>query len=176
MVVSSHAGAGRVDATSAIPTGQLGIELSRVVASWSGWRHDAPMSQPMNVPPPPPPAITGNVGKPRPVGITILLMIVTIGIYAVVWQYFVFEENKKWSGVGIGGLVALLLSLVCGIINIFLLPNEIQAIYEQDRRESPMTWKTGLWILLPLAGVFIWVWKCQAALNDFWVSKGATPV
>jgi hypothetical protein len=88
----------------------------------------------------------------------------------------VFEENKRWSGVGIGGLVALLLSLVCGIINIFLLPNEIQAIYEQDRRESPMTWKTGLWILLPLVGVFIWVWKCQAALNDFWVSKGATPV
>jgi hypothetical protein len=101
---------------------------------------------------------------------------VTLGIYAIVWQYFVFDENKRWSGVGIGGLVALLLSLVCGIINIFLLPNEIQAIYEQDRRESPMTWKTGLWILLPLVGAFIWVWKCQSALNDFWVSKGTTPV
>ena len=56
--------------------------------------------------PPPPPAATGNVGKPRPVGITILLMIVTLGIYAVVWHYFVFEENKKWNGLGIGGLVA----------------------------------------------------------------------
>ena len=138
--------------------------------------HDGPMTDPVSVPPPPPPAITGNVGKPRAVGITILLMIVTLGIYAIVWQYFVFDENKRWSGVGIGGLVALLLSLVCGIINIFLLPNEIQAIYEQDRRESPMTWKTGLWILLPLVGAFIWVWKCQSALNDFWVSKGATPV
>jgi hypothetical protein len=134
------------------------------------------MTEPVSVPPPPPPAITGNVGKPRPVGITILLMIVTLGIYGVVWEYFVFEENKKWSGVGIGGLVALLFALVCGIINIFLLPTEIRAIYEQDRRESPLSWKVGLWILLPLVGFFIWVWKCQSALNDFWVTKGATPV
>lgn len=134
------------------------------------------MTDPVSVPPPPPPAITGNVGKPRPVGITILLMIVTLGIYAIVWQYFVFEENKRWNGLGIGGLVAVLLSIVCGIINMFLLPSEIQAIYQQDGRESPMTWKTGWWILLPLFGVFIWVWKCQSALNDFWVSKGAPAV
>ena len=134
------------------------------------------MTDPVSVPPPPPPAITGNVGKPRPVGITILLMIVTLGIYGIVWEYFVFEENKRWSGVGIGGLVALLLALVCGIINIFLLPTEIRAIYVQDRRESPLSWKVGLWILLPLVGFFIWVWKCQEALNDFWVSKGATAV
>src|SRR6478609_9049788 len=140
-----------------------------------GHHHDR-MTDPMSVPPPPPPATTGNVGKPRPVGITILLMIVTLGIYALVWQYMVFEENKRWSGVGLGGLVALLLALVCGIINIFMLPNEIQAIYEQDRRPTPMTWKAGLWILLPLVGAFIWVWKCQSALNDFWASKGAPAV
>jgi hypothetical protein len=130
----------------------------------------------MNVPPPPPPAVTGSVGKPRSVGITILLMIVTLGIYAIVWEYFVFEENKRWSGVGIGGLVALLFALVCGIINIFMLPTEITAIYAQDARESPVSWKVGLWILLPLVGVFIWVWKCQEAMNDFWVSKGAPAI
>jgi len=134
------------------------------------------MTDPVSVPPPPPPAITGNVGKPRAVGVTILLMIVTLGIYGIVWEYFVFEENKKWSGVGVGGLVALLFAIVCGIINVFLLPTEIKAIYEQDGRESPMTWLTGLWVLLPLVGFFIWVWKCQAALNGFWVSKGATAV
>jgi hypothetical protein len=130
---------------------------------------------PPSVPPPPPPATTGHVGKPRNVGVTILLMIVTLGIYAIVWEYFVFEENKRWAGVGIGGLVGLLFALLCGIINVFLLPNEIQAIYEQDQRTTPITWKTGLWILLPLVGAFIWVWRCQSALNDFWVSKGATP-
>ena len=137
-------------------------------------------------PPPPPPGLSGPIPPGQPpsdiggvfysVGLTILLMIVTLGIYALVWQYFVFEENKRWSGVGLGGLVALLLALVCGIINIFMLPNEIQAIYEQDRRPTPMTWKTGLWILLPLVGAFIWVWKCQSALNDFWASKGAPAV
>ena len=131
------------------------------------------MTEPMNVPPPPVPALTGNVGKPRGVGITILLMIVTLGIYGIVWEYFVFDENKRWSGVGIGGLVALLLALVCAIINVFLLPSEIKAIYEQDGREGPVSPLTGLWILLPLVGFFIWVWKCQSALNAFWVSKGA---
>jgi hypothetical protein len=134
------------------------------------------MTDPEIVPPPAPFAPTGNVGKPRGVGVTILLMIVTLGIYSIVWEYFVFEENKKWSGEGIGGLVALLLALVCGIINIFLLPSEIQKNYERDGRESPVSPLVGLWILLPLVGSFIWVWKCQSAMNDFWVSKGALPV
>jgi hypothetical protein len=134
------------------------------------------MTTPASVPPPPPPTPTGNVGKPRAVGVTILLMIVTLGIYGIVWEYLVFEENKRWSGVGIGGLVALLFAILCGIINVFMLPNEIQAIHEQDRRTSPITWKSGFWILLPLVGFFIWVWRCQSALNDFWASKGAPAV
>jgi len=108
--------------------------------------------------------------------VTILLMIVTLGIYTIVWEYFVFEENKKWSGEGVGGLVALLLALVCGIINIFLLPSEIKNNYERDGRGSPVSGVTGLWILLPLLGGFIWVWKCQSAMNDFWASKGAAAI
>ena len=128
----------------------------------------------MSPSPPPLPALTGNVGQPRGPGITLLLMIVTLGIYGIVWEYFVFEENKKWSGQGIGGLVAILLGLVCGVINIFLLPGEIKSIYEADGRESPVTPLLGLWILLPLIGSIIWFWKCQTAINDFWVSKGAT--
>lgn len=32
----------------------------------------------------------------------------------------------------------------------------------------------GITLLLPLVGSIIWFWKCQTALNDFWVSKGAT--
>ena len=51
-----------------------------VVAFAAPGHHDDRMTDPAPVPPPPPPAITGNVGKPRPVGITILLMIVTIGL------------------------------------------------------------------------------------------------
>ena len=84
------------------------------------------MTQPANVPPPPPPAITGNVGKPRPVGHHDPAHDRHARHLRIVWQYFVFEENKRWSGVGIGGLVALLFALVCGIINIFMLPTEIR--------------------------------------------------
>jgi hypothetical protein len=133
------------------------------------------MTDPQIVPPapPPPPAPTGNVGKHRGVGVTILLMIVTFGIYAIVWQYFVFEENKKWSGEGVGGIVGLLFALFCSIVNIFLLPYEIKNNYERDRRGSPVSVATGFWILLPLLGIFIWVWRCQSAMNDFWASKGA---
>ena len=62
------------------------------------------------------------------------------------------------------------------IINIFLLPSEIKNNYERDGRESPVSGVTGLWILLPLLGSFIWVWKCQSAMNDFWASKGAPAI
>jgi hypothetical protein len=34
---------------------------------------------------------------------------------------------------------------------------------------------TGFWNLLPIIGSIVWLVKTQHALNDFWVSQGATP-
>ena len=48
-------------------------------------------------------------------------------------------------------------------------------MYERDGRESPVSTLWGLWFLLPIIGHFIWYFKVQAALNDFWVSKGTQP-
>ena len=104
---------------------------------------------------------------------TILLTFVTCGIWHLCWTYWAFEENKSWAGEGVGGLVGLLLAFVCGIVNWFLLPSEIEKIYAADGRESPVSALTGLWVLLPLAGFFVWQFKVQGALNNFWVSKGA---
>jgi hypothetical protein len=49
-------------------------------------------------------------------------------------------------------------------------------MYEDlDGQSSPVRGITGLWILLPLAGPFVWFIKVQGALNRYWESKGAPP-
>jgi len=127
-------------------------------------------------PPSPVPARLGPVGQPRSALVTILLTIVTCGIWHLCWTYWVFDENQKWSNEGIGGLVGLLIAFFCSIVNLFLLPNEIEKMYAVDGRTSPVTALTGLWFLLLIAGFIVWQVKVQHALNDFWVSKGALAV
>ena len=117
----------------------------------------------------------GAVGQPRSSGLTILLFIVTCGIWGFLWNYWVFEDLKKWRGEGIGGVVALIIWFFFAPINFFLLPNEIEKMYEADGRQSPVSTLYGLWVLLPIIGGIIWVVKVQSAMNDFWESKGATP-
>jgi Domain of unknown function (DUF4234) len=130
----------------------------------------------MSQTPPPPPATAGGT---RPVGVirtplgVLGLSIITCGIYGIYWQYKTFQEMKDYSGEGVGGVVGLLLALVCGVITWFLLPSEIAGLYERDGKEKPVTPATGFWVLVPLIGYFIWLWKVQGALNDFWTSKGA---
>ncbi len=34
---------------------------------------------------------------------------------------------------------------------------------------------TGLWLLLPIVGAFVWFFKVQGALNRYWEGKGAAP-
>jgi hypothetical protein len=36
-----------------------------------------------------------------------------------------------------------------------------------------MTGWTGLWMLLPIVGWFVWTVKTQRALNGYWESKAA---
>ena len=75
-----------------------------------------PPPPPPAAPPPPPaygaPVQPGQfyVGKVRSTGLSILLFIVTFGIYGWVWWYLVHDEMKRHSGQGIGGLVALILA------------------------------------------------------------------
>lgn len=126
----------------------------------------------------PPPAAastgTGKVGELRSPLIVLLLSIVTLGIYGLYYYFKTFDEMKEYSGEGVGGVVGLLLSIFCGIVTIFLLPAEVGNLYERDGREKPISAATGFWVLLPLLGGLIWLWKVQGRLNDFWESKGAT--
>ncbi len=113
------------------------------------------------------------VGKIRNPWTVIGLTIITCGLYQWYWFYMIFTEMKDYSGQGIGGVPALLFAIICAIINIFVGPGEVAALYEADGREAPVSMMTGFWILLPILGGFIWLFKMQNALNDYWTSKGA---
>jgi len=116
---------------------------------------------------------TGTLGKPRGIVFVIVMSIVTLGIYHLYWTYNVFEEIKRHTGEGIGGILGLVIAIVINIVNYFVLPSEIGKMYVRDGRAAPMTGWTGLWILLPIIGWFVWIVKVQGALNRYWESKSA---
>jgi uncharacterized BrkB/YihY/UPF0761 family membrane protein len=136
--------------------------------------------------PPPPPATSGAVapaGRPPDsiggvyysIGLTILLMIVTVGIWGIFWTYRTSEDLKRYNGDGLGGVLGVVIYLLLAVVLMFTIPNEIDKMYQRDGRESPVRAIWGLWFLLPLIGLFIWYFKVQRALNDFWLSKGSAP-
>jgi len=117
---------------------------------------------------------TGKVvGKARNPWIVIILSIITIGIYALYWQFATFKEMKDYSARGIGGGLGLLFAILVGIVNIFLMPSEVGNLYAADGKEKPVTGLTGFWALIPIVGGIIWVVKTQGRLNDYWVAHGA---
>jgi hypothetical protein len=115
----------------------------------------------------------------RPVGTirtpiaVILLSIITIGIYALYWEYASFKELKAYSGEGIGGGLGLLFAILLSIVNAFLLPAEVGRLYARAGQAEPVTGLTGFWVLLPIVGGIIWVFKTQGRLNDYWQAQGA---
>jgi hypothetical protein len=117
----------------------------------------------------------GPVGTVRTPVAVILLSIITLGIYALYWEYSSFKELKAYSGEGIGGGLGLLFAILLGIVNAFMLPLEVGKLYARKGQPEPVTAVTGFWVFLPIVGGIIWVVKTQGRLNDFWVAHGATP-
>jgi hypothetical protein len=118
---------------------------------------------------------SGPVGRERGIGFCILLAIVTLGIYTLYWVFKTQEEVKNHSGQGVGGVLGLVIYIVVSPITWFLVPSEVGKMYRQDGREAPFTGWTGLWLLLPIVGAFVWFIKVQGALNRYWQSKQAVP-
>lgn len=108
------------------------------------------------------------------VGLVILLTIVTCGIWGILWAYRSNEDLKEYNRDGLGGVLAVVICLLVAVVLMFTMPGEIKKMYEHDGRESPVEPLLGLWFLLPIVGNIIWYVKVQGALNEFWVSKGAT--
>jgi amino acid transporter len=118
-------------------------------------------------------ANTGPIGETRSIGLSILWFILTLGIYGIYWTYKTFEEMKRHTGQGIGGVLGVVIHLVIGVVNWFVIPSEVGQMYQRDGREPPVKGITGLWNLLPIIGTIIWFVKIQGALNRYWESKGA---
>jgi Domain of unknown function (DUF4234) len=125
------------------------------------------MSDTTPAPPPPPPAAgaSGPRGKVREPVAVIIFSIITLGIYFLVWTYKIFQENKDYSGEGVGGVIGLVIGFFVGIVNWFLIPSEVGNIYAKAGREKPVSGVTGFWNLIPLVGFIIWVVKVQGAMN-----------
>jgi hypothetical protein len=111
----------------------------------------------------------GHVRSPLAV---VLLSIITIGIYALYWEYASFKELKDYNGEGIGGWLGLLFAILLSIVNAFMLPYEVGRMYLRAGREEPVSALTGFWVLIPFVGGIIWVFKVQGRMNDFWESLG----
>ncbi|MGY1743652.1 MULTISPECIES: DUF4234 domain-containing protein [unclassified Blastococcus] len=120
---------------------------------------------------------TGPPGRIRPTGLMILLFFVTIGIWGFIYYYLVHEEMKRHSGEGVGGVIAVLIAIVFGLINPFLLSHEVGQLYERSGRQPPVTVLTALWFfpgMFIIVGPFIWFVRTNRALNDYWAAQGVT--
>lgn len=106
---------------------------------------------------------------------TILLTIVTFGIWAFLWTYWNHKELEQYRGRGVGGPIGVLIGIFVAPVTYFLLANEIQQMHEEEGVEPPVRTVTGFWLFLPIAGPIVWYVKMQNALNDFWVAHGAPP-
>lgn len=118
-------------------------------------------------------ANTGPLGQPRGIGFVIVISIITLGIYHLYWTYKIFDDLKQRTGEGLGGVIGLVIAIVIGIVNAFVIPSEVGHMYRGDGEDAPMTGWTGLWVLLPIVGWFVWIVKVQGALNRYWTSHAA---
>ena len=118
---------------------------------------------------------TGPLGQPRGIGFAIVMAIITLGIYTLYWVFKTQEEVKNHSDQGVGGVLGLVIYIVVGIVTWFLVPSEVGKMIKKDGRIPPFSGWTGLWLLLPIIGAFVWFIKIQGALNRYLESKSTVP-
>ena len=105
----------------------------------------------------------------------ILLYIVTCTVWAGAWAFRTHDDLQKHNGEGMGGTAGLVLGLFVDLAVGFTVPMELEKAYHRNGWASPVKTIDGLWLLLPIAGQFIWYLKVQKALNRYWVSQGSRP-
>jgi hypothetical protein len=120
---------------------------------------------------------TGRVGRPRGIGVGILLFVITLGFYGWYWVFKTQEEIKQHTGHGLGGVLGLVVWILISAVSAFVIPSEVGKMYGQDGRAAPISGWTGLW-LFP-GGIFIipaivWFVKVQGALNRYWEAKAVS--
>ncbi len=118
----------------------------------------------------------GPLGQLRSTTLHLLLFAVTFGIWAFVYVFQTHDEMKRHSGEGLGGILALVISLVAYMASPFLLSNEVGDLYARRGQRRPVSALTGLWFfpgIFLLVGPLIWFILTNNALNRYWRSAGA---
>ncbi|RNL65352.1 DUF4234 domain-containing protein [Nocardioides marmoriginsengisoli] len=118
----------------------------------------------------------GQIGKVRSTGTSILLFIVTLGIYGYVWWWKTHDEMKNHTGQGLGGPIAFIIAFLISPVAAFLTSDEVGKLYERRGQAKPVSAITGLWYfpgMLLLVLPIVWFVKTNGALNDYWKSLGA---
>lgn len=122
------------------------------------------------------PGKSGPLGQPRGIGLSILLFVVTLGIYGWYWVFKTQEEMRRHTGDGLGGVLGLVVWLLVGAISAFVIPSEVGRMYARDGRTAPITGWTGLWLFpfgILVVPAIVWLVKVQGASNRYWESKAA---
>jgi hypothetical protein len=123
------------------------------------------------------PRMVGPVGEVRGTARQLLLIVVTFGIWGLVYLFQTHDEMKRHSGEGLGGVLALLIGVLANFLaSPFLLSHEVGGLYERRAQRKPVSALTGLWFfpgILILIGPFIWFVLTNTALNRYWRSEGA---
>ena len=117
---------------------------------------------------------SGPIGKPRSVGLTILVTIVTFGFWTWLWSYWNGEELKTYRRDGLGGVAYLLFTIFIVPVTMFLMANEVERMYQDAGEEPRITTLWGLWFLLPIIGNIIWYVRIQNAINEYWQDRGGS--
>ena len=113
----------------------------------------------------------GPIGKPRSIGLTILVSVVTLGIWTWVWSFSNGEELRNYRRDGVGGGVFLIITIFISPVTMFLMANEVEKLYADEGQEPRIVTLWGLWFLLPLIGHIIWYVRIQRAINEFWQAR-----
>ena len=113
----------------------------------------------------------GQRGRPRGIGVGILLYIVTFGLYGWYWAYKTQEEIKQHTGDGLGGVIGLVIWILIQPVSAFVIPSEIGKMYGKAGQQPPMSGWTGLWLFpgaILIIPAIVWFVKVQGALNRYW--------
>jgi hypothetical protein len=104
------------------------------------------------------------------------MSIITIGFYQYWWSYKVHAEMQRHTHQGLGGGVALILTIFVGIVMPYLTASEVGGMYQRRGEQRPVSATTGLWFfpgIFILVGPLVWFVKTNGALNNYWRSLGA---
>ncbi len=111
------------------------------------------------------------LGKQRNPGVVILLNFVTLGIYSLVWYYSLFDEAAVYArnrngtritsgGAAIGFLFIPVFNIVWSVMLWFKTPGLVTCMRQADGisgNDRGSAGNIGFFMLIPLAGPFIWI-------------------